>query len=326
METLTVPGSDIEVSRLVLGTMTIGSRVGPEEAGTLVATAREAGITMLDTANSYNAGESERILGEVIAPFRDQVQVASKVFNPVGDGPDDRGLSRPAVRKALEATLRRLRTDHLDVYYLHAPDPETPIEETLGAMQEAVDAGLVREVGVSNYAAWQIAEIRALQEREDRPPVHISQPGYNLLWRRIEDEYAACSRRFDLFNIVYNPLAGGLLTGKHRDLEHPDPDTRFGGGELSGRYLDRYWNPEQFAAVGELRRIADEAGLTLPALAFRWLLGREVVDAVLLGASSTEQLRQNLAAADGPPLSPDVVAACDTVWEGLRGVAPRYNR
>jgi aryl-alcohol dehydrogenase-like predicted oxidoreductase len=325
MEYRTVPGTDLSVSRLVLGTMTFGARADAATAATMVATCRDAGITLFDTANSYNAGESERILGEIVRPYRSEVLIASKVFNRMGDGPDDAGLRRPAIEKQLDATLARLGTDYLDVYYLHSPDWDTPIEETLGAMQDAVTAGKVRHVGVSNYAAWQIAEIRSLQAAAGAPPVHISQPLYNLLARRLEDEYAACSQRYDLFNIVYNPLAGGLLTGKHTDPSRPAPGTRF-AEDLGPMYRQRYWNEAQFEAVGALSKVASEAGLSLIELAFRWLLGRPLVSSILLGASDDDQLRANIAAASGPALSDDVLEACDGVWARLQGAAPRYNR
>lgn len=320
-----VPGTDLRTAPLVLGTMTFGSQVDRAGAEQMVGQCRDAGITMFDTANSYNAGESERILGEVVAPFRSEVLLASKVFNPTEPGGDDGGLRRPAIAKGLDASLARLGTDYLDLYYLHSPDRQAPIEETLEAMQDAVAAGKVRHVGLSNYAAWQIAEVRCLQERRGWPGVHVSQPMYNLLARRLEDEYAEFSQRYDIFTIVYNPLAGGLLTGKHTDPARPGSGTRF-GDDLGKMYRARYWNSAQFEAVQALAEVASQAGLTLLQLAFRWLLARPVVGAVLLGASRPEQLAANLEAARGPALGEDVEAACDEVWARLQGAAPRYNR
>lgn len=325
MEYRTPAGTELPVPRLVLGTMTFGAQVDRGAAAEMVARCRDAGVTMFDTANSYGTGASEEVLGAVVAPFRGEVLIASKVFNRMGDAPDEWGLRRPAIEKALEATLRRLGTDHLDLYYLHAPDREAPLEETLEAMASAVAAGKVRAVGMSNYAAWQLAEARCLTERNGWPAVHVSQPLYNLLSRRIEDEYAEFSQRYAMHKIVYNPLAGGLLTGKHTDPARPEAGGRF-GAELGTMYRDRYWNGPQFAAVEALRGIAADAGLTLVELAFRWLLGRPLVDSILLGASRLEQLEVNLAAADGPPLEQDVLAACDDVWASLRGAAPTYNR
>jgi aryl-alcohol dehydrogenase-like predicted oxidoreductase len=327
MEYVTPAGTDLELPRLVMGTMTFGGQVDRDGARAMVERCREHGITMFDTANSYNAGASERILGEIVAPYRDEVLIASKVFNPTGDESTYRGLGRAAVRQSLEDSLRRRGTDHLDVYYLHAPDWETPIEETLSAMADAVAAGKVRHVAVSNYAAWQVAEIRCLSDRNGWPTVGISQPMYNLLARRLDDEYAAFSARYDMHNIVYNPLAGGLLTGKHTDPGRPGHEGRFAAGSRMGEmYRRRYWNDQQFAAVEALRKVAADGGLTLLQLAFRWLWSRPLVDGILLGASSLEQLEANLEAADGPPVTAELAEACDEVWSGLRGAAPLYNR
>lgn len=320
-----IPGTDLETSPLVLGTMTFGGQVDKSAAARMVQRCREAGVTLFDTANVYTDGDSERILGEVVAPYRSEVLIASKVFNATGPGADERGLRRDAIGKALDASLRRLGTDYLDVYYFHLPDREAPLEESLEAMQDAVAAGKVRHTAVSNHAAWQVAEIRCVQERHGWPRVHISQPMYNLLARRLEDEYAEFSQRYEMFNIVYNPLAGGLLTGKHSNPGRPQEGTRF-AGDMGEMYRGRYWNDAQFEAVHDLERIASQAGLTLVELAFRWLLGRPVVGAILLGASSPDQLAANLDAAEGPALTPDVQEACDEVWARLRGAAPKYNR
>ncbi len=320
-----VPGTDLRVAPLVLGTMTFGDRVDRSAAARMVEQCRDAGITMFDTANAYNDGESERILGEVVGPIRSQVLIASKVFNPMGTGEDDRGLRRPAIEKALDASLQRLGTDYLDLYYLHSPDPQVPVEESMEAMQDAVTAGKVRHVGLSNYAAWQVAEIRGLQDDRGWPGVRVCQPMYNLLARRLDDEYAAFSQRYGIFNIVYNPLAGGLLTGKHADPGKPEAGTRF-AENLGEMYRERYWNQTQFEAVAALQQVASEAGLTLIQLAFRWLVGRPVVSSVLIGASDPAQLAANIAAAQGPALPQDVADACDEVWTHLRGTAPIYNR
>ncbi|HEU5042579.1 MAG TPA: aldo/keto reductase [Nocardioidaceae bacterium] len=321
MEKTPLGDTGLTSSRLVLGTMTFGSQVDEAAATEMVARALDAGINHLDTANSYNAGVSEEIVGRVLGSRRDEVMLASKVFNRFGPGPDEQGLSGPAVRKAIDASLRRLGTDHVDIYYLHQPDWTVPIEETLAVMAELVEAGKVRHVGVSNYAAWQICEIRNLVERNGWPPVVISQQMYNLLARSLEDEYAAFSEQAGLADIVYNPLAGGLLTGKHQYGEAPST-----GRFTQESYRDRYWTKGQFEAVSRLGEVAAGAGLSLIELSLRWLLSRPVVDAVLLGASSLEQLEANLAAAEGPTLDEATLAACDEVWRELRGPIPRYNR
>jgi aryl-alcohol dehydrogenase-like predicted oxidoreductase len=322
LEYAPVPGTDLMISRLVLGTMTFGSQVDATDAREMVGRALDAGVNMFDTANAYNAGESEKILGAALKGRRDDVLVATKVFNPMGEGPDDRGLGERAIHRALNASLERLGTDYVDVYYFHQPDWETPIEESLRAMDDLLDAGKIRHVGTSNHAAWQISEINCLRARDGRPPVMVSQQMYNLLARRVEEEYAAYAERAELFDIVYNPLAGGLLTGKHRAGSTPPEGTRF----TQEMYRRRYWDEAHFDAVERLGAVSEDAGLSLLELAFRWLLSRPLVDAVLLGASSMDHLESNLAACEGPPLDDELSKRCDEVWAELRGPAAAYNR
>jgi aryl-alcohol dehydrogenase-like predicted oxidoreductase len=227
------------------------------------------------------------------------------------------------VRKAIDASLQRLGTDYLDFYYLHMPDYSTPIEETLEAMEELVRAGKVRFPAVSNYAAWQMAEILWICEKRGYHPYFISQPMYNLIARGIEDEYLPFCERFGVAVIPYNPLAGGLLTGKHSRESGPTIGTRFDGNR---QYQDRYWHEDDFSAVEELRSIAQDAGKSLVELALQWILTQEVIDSVILGASRFEQLKENLTAAEGPRLEKSVLERCDTVWKRLRGVTPKYIR
>jgi aryl-alcohol dehydrogenase-like predicted oxidoreductase len=315
--------SSLEIPRLVCGTMTFGAQTSKDVAAQMIDRCREHGITHLDTANAYNGGASEELLGELIEPFRDEVTIATKVFNPMGPDADDRGLSRAAIRKALDASLRRLRTDHVELYYLHQPDWAVPLEETLGAMVELVDEGRVGSIGVSNYAAWQLAELHRISDANRWPVVTISQQQYNLLSRRLEEEYAAYAEHAGLLDIVYNPLAGGILTGKHAPDKDPEPGSRF----TKEQYRSRYWNRATFDAVEQLRGVAADAGLSLLELAFRWLWSQPVVDAILLGASRLEHLEQNLAAAAvTQPLDADTLRRCDEVWDPLRGPAPAYNR
>ncbi len=189
-------------------------------------------------------------------------------------------------------------------------------------MNDLVAAGKVRYIGLSNFAAWQHVEALWLCERNGWQTVKVSQPLLNLVSRRIEEEYAGCSMQFGLSNIVYNPLAGGLLTGKHRRESTPEEGTRFS----MSMYRDRYWNEEQFKAVDRLQEIATDEGLSLIELSFRWLLTHPLTDHVLLGASSMEHLKSNLAACDGPALEARSLERCDDVWKVLQGVAPAYNR
>ncbi|WP_205745860.1 aldo/keto reductase [Egibacter rhizosphaerae] len=309
------------LSALSLGTMTFGEQVDEAEAARMVASAREAGITMFDTADAYRAGRSEEILGKCLVGIRDEVLVASKVGLQASNDPEDRGLRPERIRRRIRASLARLGTDYLDVYCLHAPDRIVPLEESLGALTELVDEGLVRWAGVSNHAAWQIAEMRCLSTWRGDARIELSQVLYNVLARRLEDEYAEYATTTGLASVVYNPLAGGLLTGKHTRDEVP-AEGRFSGS----RYRERYWNDTQFDGVARLHEIAAAAGLSLTELAIRWLRSRTVVDSVLVGASSVEQLEGNLAAGAAGPLPADVVDACDEVWQTVGGAAPGYNR
>ncbi len=323
MEFRTLSKSGLKISRLSFGTMTFGSQTDDATAQRIVDTCFDAGINFFDTANVYNGGAAETIVGKTLKGRRDKVILATKVRGKMGDGADDHGLSRPAILKAIDASLKRLGTDYVDLYYLHLPDDATPIEETLETMEGLVKAGKVRFPAISNYAAWQVAEILWICEKRGFHPYFISQPMYNLIARGIEDEYLPFCRRFDVAVVPYNPLAGGLLTGKHSQGGGPTPGTRFDNNKM---YQERYWLDDDFAAVEELRLIARDAGKTLVELAFQWLLTQPIVDSVILGASRLEQLQENLKAAEGGPLDSTLLARCDAVWKRLRGVTPKYHR
>jgi len=323
MEFRTLPKTGLKVSRLSFGAMTFGGQTDEAAAQRIVDCCLDAGINFLDTANVYNGGAAETIVGKTLKGRRDKVILASKVRHKVGEGPSAEGLSRAAIRQAIDASLQRLGTDYVDLYYLHQPDYATPIEETLETMQELVRAGKVRFPAVSNYAAWQVAEILWICEKRGYQPYFISQPMYNLIARGIEEEFLPFCRRFGVAVVSYNPLAGGLLTGKHSKHTGPTPGTRFDGNKM---YQDRYWLEDDFAAVEELRAIAQEAGKTLVELALQWLLSQPAVDSIILGASRLEQLEENLKAAEGDPLDPSVITRCDAVWRHLRGITPKYNR
>lgn len=323
MEFRVLSHTELKVSRLSLGNMTFGSQADQAAADRMVGQCLEAGINFFDTANMYNQGKSEEMLGKALEGKRKSIILASKVRNKMGDAPDDVGLSRAAIRKAIEASLRRLKTDYLDIYYLHQPDYATPIEETLEAMEEQVRSGRVRYLAVSNYAAWQVAEIHSIAANKGYKPPYISQPMYNLLARGIEEEYLPFCKRYGVAVIPYNPLAGGLLAGKHSRDSKPLAGSRFDNNAL---YLGRYWHDDYFEAVEELKSIAREAGKTLVELSIQWVLAQPQVDSVILGASSPAQLVENLKAAEGGPLDAPALERCDAVWRRLRGVTPKYNR
>ncbi len=315
--------TDLTVSRACMGTMTFGSQVDADEARRMVDRCIEAGINFFDTANVYNQGLSEEILGEVLGGRRESVIVASKVRGAMGSPTGYVGLSRAAMRQAIEDSLRRLQTDYLDLYYLHMPDDETPIEETLDAMEELVQEGKVLYPATSNYSAWQMYEIFSICERNGYASPWIAQPMYNLAARGIEQEYLAFTERMGISNVVYNPLAGGLLTGKQPKEGEPLPGTRFDGNKM---YLERFWHAAYFEAVEEVKAIAELAGLTPVQLAFAWLRAQQQAHCIIIGASSPAQLEQNLAAFEGESLSSETLNACDRVWQKLRGPTPNYNR
>ena len=322
MQRVTLKHTGLTVSRLCLGTMTFGKQVDQAGARALVGRCLDAGIDFFDTANVYQRGEAEVCLGRALGARRRQVVVASKVRGKMGDGAEESGLSRAAMLRAVEESLRRLGTDYLDIYYLHQPDYAVPIEETLETMEQLVRQGKVRYPASSNYAAWQVTQMLSLAEKRGFRPASITQPMYNLLARGIEQEYLPMAETLGVATMVYNPLAGGLLTGKH-DPAQPETGGRFDQNQM---YLDRYWHPQYFEAVARLREVAQRAGRSMISLSLSWLLHHSPVDGVILGASRLDQLEENLQACAEGPLPDDALAGCDKVWANLRGVTPKYNR
>lgn len=322
MERIRLKQTDLEVSRIVLGTMTFGGQADERMSRKILDKALDAGVNFVDTANVYNAGASEEILGRGLAGRRDSVVLASKVFGKMGDGPYEHGLSKRAIFRAVEDSLKRLQTDRLDVYYLHQPDWNVPVEETLAAMEDLVKQGKIRYPACSNYAAWQVAQMQHLAANHGYRPSVIAQPMYNLLARGIEQEYLAMAKAFGLSTVVYNPLAGGLLTGKHK-RDRVLPGSRFANNRM---YQDRYWNDDMFDAVDALHQIARQEKRSLVSMALAWLLRHSDADCVILGASRIEQLEENLRATEEGPLSENALRACDVIWYALRGPAPKYNR
>jgi aryl-alcohol dehydrogenase-like predicted oxidoreductase len=302
--------------------MTFGLQADEGTAARMVDLCLDRGVNFFDTANAYSNGLAETMLGKILKGRRDKVVLASKVRLKMGDAPDESGLSRAAILKAFDASLARLQTDYLDVYYLHAPDWEVPLDETLEAIDHLVRAGKVRCAASSNYAGWQVCRMHWISERMGYKPPVISQPMYNLLARGIEQEYVAMCKELGVAMVVYNPLAGGLLTGKQQRAR-PLPGTRF---DKVPMYVDRYWHPAYFDAVDELRAAAEQAGRGMVDLSINWLLHHTSTDCVILGASTVEQLQQNLNAFEAGPLREDTLAVCDAVWQKLRGITPKYNR
>jgi aryl-alcohol dehydrogenase-like predicted oxidoreductase len=322
MDTRKLGRTGLTVSRVCFGTMTFGSQMDEPSAHRTLDFCVDHGVNFIDTANVYNKGESEKITGNWLAKNRSKVVLATKVFGKMGEAADERGLSKAAILKAIDASLERLRTDHVDLYYLHRPDYAVPIEESLEAMESLVKVGKIRYPASSNYSGWQVSEMIALAEKKGWTPATATQPMYNLLARGIEQEYLPMIEHFGLATCVYNPLAGGLLTGK-QNRDKPQAGTRFDNNQM---YLDRYWHPAYFDAVDRLSKIALDAGRSMVSLSLNWILHHTAADCVILGASRLEQLEQNLASLNDGPLKPETIDALNQVWRDLRGVTPKYNR
>lgn len=311
--------------RLALGTMTFGDTVDRDTAAQMLDVALDAGITMIDTANGYAGGATETLLADLLEGKRDRVVLATKAGMPHPDAGDNAPLSSAGLRASVEGSLRRMRVEHIDLFYLHQPDRLTPLQETLTCVRELVDEGKIGALGVSNYAAWQIGEVAHVAERVGAPRPVVAQQLYNLIARRIEEEYVEFAQVNDVATMVYNPLGGGLLTGRHRFTDKPD-EGRFGDSRLAGMYTERYWNEALFEAIEALAEVAAQAGVTPPELALRWLVGQPAVSSILLGGSKVSHLEANLQALQRGPLPEDVVAACDAIGARLRGPMPAYNR
>lgn len=322
MEYRNLKGTDLSVSRACFGTMTFGNQVDEKLASRMVEYCMERGINFFDTANVYQQGASEELLGKALQGKREKIILASKVRGKMGEDTDQCGLSRAAILRAVDESLKRLQTDYLDIYYLHQPDYEVPIDETLETMQMLVKEGKVRYIASSNYASWQVGQMLCIAERENYQRPVITQQMYNLLTRGIEQEFIPMAKELGVSLIAYNPLAGGLLTGKHQGSTIT-PGTRF---DQNSMYQNRYWHEQNFRAVETLLGAAKNTGRSLISLSLNWLMHHTPTDCVILGASKLEQLEQNLDVLEEGPLPAVDVEICNEVWKDLRGTTPIYNR
>jgi aryl-alcohol dehydrogenase (NADP+) len=305
----------LQVSTLCLGTMTFGLQCDEQTSRAILDAAAEGGISFLDSADVYplggsleTVGRTEEILGRWLAGRRDDYVVATKCWGATGTRPWDRGASRRHILAAAEASLRRLGTDYIDLYQLHSYDPDTPIDETLSALDDLVHSGKVRYIGCSNFLAYQLARALGRSEALGLARLESVQPRYNLLFRQIERELLPLADQEGVAVIPYNPIAGGLLTGKHDRQQAPDG--RFTLGTAGQLYRDRYWHEREFDTVEQLRPLASEAGVSLATLAVQWLLANPVVTSAIVGASRPEQLADSLAAAE-TPLDPELKIRLD---------------
>jgi aryl-alcohol dehydrogenase (NADP+) len=279
--------SGLEVSTLCLGTMTFGDRTDEAAAAAIVASARDAGVNFIDTADAYAAGRSEAIVGRLIKPHRHDWVLATKLANQIGDGPNRRGVSRAWMMREVETSLKRLGTDHIDIYYLHKEDHATPLAETVRAMADLIRAGKVRYFGVSNYRGWRIAEICNICDRVgiDRPVV--SQPHYNALNRQAEVEHLPACDYYGVGVAPYSPLARGVLTAKYAPGAEPAADSRAGRNDI--RMMQSEWRPDSLAIAREIADHAEARGITAGQFAIAWLLNNRTVSSVVTGPRTIEQ-------------------------------------
>jgi aryl-alcohol dehydrogenase-like predicted oxidoreductase len=303
-----VGGSGLQVSVAGLGCNNFGMRMDAAATDAVVHAALDLGVTLFDTADIYGRrGQSEELLGRALGSHRDEIVLATKFGNPMGDGPYERGASRRYVVQAVEASLRRLDTDHIDLYQLHVPDDSTPIDETLEALGDLVRSGKVRYVGSSNFSGWQVAEADAVGRTPGRARFVTAQNEWSLLRRGVEREVVPACTRFGVSMLPYFPLASGMLTGKYRRGEEPAEGTRlaaWGGG--SGWTTDR-----NFDRVEALAAVAEERGHTVGELALAWLAAQPVVCSVIAGATSPEQVKANVSGLEWV-LGADDLAAIDS--------------
>jgi aryl-alcohol dehydrogenase (NADP+) len=305
MEHARLGRTGLHVSRLCLGTMTFGLQTDESTAIAILDRAAEGGIDFLDTSDAYplggdlsTRGITEEILGRWLKGKRDRFIVATKCFAPTGPAPFDRGNSRKHIMDAVDASLRRLQTDYIDLYQLHGYDTETPIDETLSALDDLVRSGKVRYTGCSNFLTYRLVRAVGRSETLGLTRLDSVQPRYNLLFRQIEREMLPYCLEDGVGVIPYNPIAGGLLTGKHSRSGPPTEGTRFTLGTAATNYQNRYWHEREFDTVGELIQLADKAGTSLVTLAVAWVLANPAITAPIIGASKPEQLDASLAAAE----------------------------
>jgi aryl-alcohol dehydrogenase-like predicted oxidoreductase len=284
--------SGLAVSAVGLGCNNFGTRIDAAASARVVHAALDHGITLFDTADVYGAGRSEEMLGAALAGRRHEAVIATKFAMPMGPGPNDRGGSRAHVLSAVDDSLRRLGVDHIDLYQMHRPDPYTPIEETLAALDTVVRSGKVRYLGSSNFAGWQVAEAAAVAEKGNWAPFVSAQNHYSLVERNVEAEVIPSCAHFGLGMLPFFPLAGGLLTGKYQRGEPPPVGARLASAPNSAQFL----NDTNFAIVDELQRFADERGVGLLDVAISGLAAQPAVASVIAGATTPEQVAANVAA------------------------------
>ncbi len=287
MEYRQLGASGLRVSPLCLGTMMFGDRTDAAEAGRIVDSARAAGVNFVDTADVYANGESERILGRLIRADRDRWVVATKVGNRMGEGPNEAGLSRTWILRAIDASLARLGTDRVEIYYLHRDDEDTPLAETVAAIGDVIRAGKARYFGLSNYRGWRIAEVVRVCDALGVPRPVVCQPYYNAMNRMPEVEILPACAHYGMGVVPYSPLARGVLTGKYRPGAAPDPESR--AGRKDERMMQTEFRAESLAMAEHIKAHAERRGMSAADFALNWVLANTIVTSVLAGPRTLAQ-------------------------------------
>ncbi|HEX7125647.1 MAG TPA: aldo/keto reductase [Thermodesulfobacteriota bacterium] len=322
MKTVRMGRTGLKVSEICLGTMTFGVQCDEATSFRIMDRAFDGGVTFFDTADVYplphsfaTVGRTEEIVGRWLRERRrrDDIVLATKGHDPMSPRPTDRGSSRKHLTAALDASLRRLGTDYVDLYQVHRWDPETPIDETLRAMDDFIRAGKVRYAGCSNFKAWQLAKSLWVSDRLGIARFDCLQPRYNLLYREADAELLPLCRAEGIGVIAYNPLAGGFLSGKYRKGQAPVEGTRFTLGKAGETYRERYWEAAQFEVVETLRPLFERRGQSLATAAVAWVLRQPGITSAIVGASRPEQLDATLAATSFT-FDDETLAACDAAW------------
>lgn len=307
----------VRVSAISLGSwLTYGNAVEEDRATQCVHTAYEHGVNFFDTANVYNNGAAEEVVGRALKSYaRDSYVLATKVFFPMGEGPNDRGLSRKHIMEQCHASLRRLGTDYVDLYQCHRYDNETPLDETLRALDDLVTQGKVLYVGVSEWSATQIADAVYTAQALNLDKIVSNQPIYNMLTRYIERDVIPLCEREGIGQIVFSPLAQGILTGKYKPGQQPEQGTR-ATDEKANMFMRGQLTDEKLTAVQHLQEVAQEGGYTLSQLALAWILRQKNVSSAIIGASRPQQVIENVKASE-ITLSDDVLTRIDQILEGV---------
>lgn len=311
--------SGLKVSPFMLGAMEWGSNTETEDYEAMFALALEHGMNVIDTANCYGSGRSEEIVGRLIAPHRDTMLLATKFTVPMDkNNPNSGGTSRYNVIASCEASLKRLNTDHIDIYYIHRPSTQIPVDETLRALEDLIRAGKIRSIGSSSFAGWQLVEGHWVADIKNLTPVSVEQTPYHLLDRRAERELIPAARTLGVGVTIWSPLAGGLLTGKY--IDRPNNGVRLTSGNEWG---DKHFSPAADAAIAGLAKLATEAGLPLITMSLAWTLQRPGVTSIVMGPRNADQMKQQLAAQE-VELGDDLLAAIDDVVTPGRCVVPYF--